>query len=336
MRLPSARPRPGRVPPPRFAAAAAASVLAMSLVGCATLFRQGTIVYLAAESALGGADIEIQIRRSFLERYADRIVIDTSFTVDEARSTPNPNFADGDLHFAGRTPSIGLPTVGEIANAASHPKAVIVVDQAARSGQPLRVRGVWRVWPEHAGTEDEEQGQGTGPVQSTNPDHVFEIHPVTWIGDLDLRGTFHPVPGFSPGKPDRVFDIYQHARCRLRVHPHTVSIVTEKGLYNDAEFVMEVGRDRQRVVRDGRFVWAGILDDAGKILVPRCRMVFARGTPPEAAVRALGPGDRLRVYGIPRVSFAILAQRLKESERRPEVLADNLPYEMIILGVYQR
>ncbi len=51
-------------------------------------------------------------------------------------------------------------------------------------------------------------------------------------------------------------------------------------------------------------------------------------------MRALGPGDRLHVYGIPRVRFAILSQRLEASERRPEVLADKLPYEMIILGVY--
>ena len=308
--------------------------LALSLAGCAYLFRQGTIVYLAVESHLGSRDVAIQIHRSFLERYADRVTIDTRFTVDEASSSPNPDFADGDLHFAGRTPNIGLPTVGEIANAATRPKAVALVNRAATTHRPMHVVGAWRVWPEHAGSEDEKQGVTRGPVQSTNPDHVFEIHPVTWIGDMDLRGTFHPVPGFSPGRPRRVFDLYEHASCRLRVHRHGVTVTTQTGLYNDVEFIMEIDQRGEQVVRDGRFVSARVFDLDGTKLVDRCRMVFVRGTPPEEAVRGLGPGDRLHVYGIPRVSFAILAERVRASARHPDVLTRSLPYEIIIIGCY--
>jgi hypothetical protein len=74
---------------------------------------------------------------------------------------------------------------------------------------------------------------------------------------------------------------------------------------------------------------------SGHVLVARLRMVFARGTPPERAVRVLKAGDRLHVYGLPRLDFAEISRRVRNSEENPALLTQPLPYEIIILGVYQ-
>lgn len=99
---------------------------------------------------------------------------------------------------------------------------------------------------------------------------------------------------------------------------------------------MRIDATSQRVVADGRFVTADILDDSGRVLSRRRRMVFVRGTAPERAVRGLGRGSRLHVYGIPRIDLSAIWQRLREGRREPAPLDRPLPYEIVIVGVYPR
>jgi hypothetical protein len=201
-------------------------------------------------------------------------------------------------------------------------------------GQPLKISGVWRLWPEHAGSALEKQGNPLPAFDTDKPDHVFEVHPVTRISRLELLDSFRPVKGFSPGGAQRTFGIYEKVSCTLTVKPKAVSIVTQTGLYNDVEFIMEIADDRQLVVRDGRFVIAAARDLDGGLLVERLRMVFANGTPPERAVRLLKRGDRLHVYGIPRLDFAEISRRVRDNGMNPALLTGPLPYEIIVLAVY--
>ena len=113
-------------------------------------------------------------------------------------------------------------------------------------------------------------------------------------------------------------------------------MVTETGVYNDVEFIMKLAGEPQLVVSDGRFVIASALDLHGKVLVERLRLVFAKGTPPEEAVRQLKGGEQLHVFGIPRLDFAEIARRVRESRTNPALLKQPLPYEIIILGVYTK
>ena len=265
------------------------------LNGCALIARRGTIAYLAVTAQT--TDMKLQINKAFIERYKNRVTIHTTFTVDRAMESPFPVFLDGDLHLAGRAPQIGLPAVAEIANAGSQKEAVDIVHRAEGTGKPLKVSGVWRVWPEHAAIKMEKQGNPLLPYETSNPEHVFEIHPVTRINDTDLLDSFKPVEGFKPGGAQRTFGIYERASCRLEVESKTVSIFTAAGLYNDVEFIMELADDRQRVVSDGRFVIASARDLDGGLLVERLRMVFVKGTGPESAVRHLKRGDRLMSLG---------------------------------------
>src|SRR5204862_437101 len=160
--------------------------------------------YIAVDSQLVPKHVSIEIDRSFIEKYKNRVTVRTVLKVDKAMTEPLPPPLDGDLHIAGRAPQVELPIVAEIANAKDEKAAV--------------------------------------------------------------------------------------------------------------EFVMKIASDPQLVVSDGRFVIASVIDRDSKPIVERVRMVFARGTPPERAVKSLKSGQQLHVYGGPRLDFAEIARRVK-SER---------------------
>jgi hypothetical protein len=249
---------------------------------------------------------------------------------------PVPAILDGDLHFSGRSRQIQLPVVGEIANAELHKDAMAIVHRFGGSGKPVSVTGVWRIWPEHSGSKPETQGKPLDAYSMANPQHVFEIHPVSRVNDLGLLDSFEPVKGFKPGDDNRTFAIYEKASCTLKVERETISIATEQGLYNDVEFTMELADGEQQVVDDGRFINAVVRDHKGALLVERVRMVFTKGTPPELAVRTLKRGDQLRVFGIPRLNLAEISRRVRESQTNPALLAGSLPYEIIVIGLYPK
>jgi hypothetical protein len=308
-------------------------VLVPLLGACGLIVRQGVIAYLAVNAEFAPKQVAIEINQSFIETYKNRVTMRITFTVDKAMGSPLPPEFDGDLHFAGRAPQVALPIVAEIVNGDAEQAAVAMVHAAAGTGRPLRVTGAWRIWPEHAGGAEERQGKPLPEFVSYKPDHVFEIHPVTVINGLQLHG-FTPVDGFKPGGAQRTFGIYEKAPCTITVKRTTVSIVTATGLYNDVEFLMKLADAPQVVVRDGRFVIASAMDLSGNVLVANLRMVFAAGTPPEQAVRLLKKGDRLHVYGIPRLDFAEISRRVAGHELNPGLLTHPLPYEILILGVY--
>jgi hypothetical protein len=305
------------------------------LSGCAYLVRSATLVYLNVNAMFSSKEIEIELNKSFIEKYKDRVSITATFTVDKARQNPIARMFDGDFHMAGRAPEVALPVVVEIANGASAKKAIDLVHGAEGTGKPLKISGVWRIWPEHGGGEKQDQGEPLLAMESDNPSHVFEIHPATRINDVEVLHTFTPIEGFMGGDAHNCFEIYDKVPCTLTVKPKAVSMVTHKGLRNDVEFLMEITDGRQIVVPGGRFVIASARDLKGDLLVERLRMVFATDTPPERAVRLLKRGDRLHVFGLPRVDFAEVARRVTGSKKDPTLLVKPLPYEIIIQGVYR-
>jgi hypothetical protein len=320
----------------RRAAAGTAAGLATAclLAGCALIARQATVAYMAVDSAVAGA-VKIDLDRSFVERYKDRVTIKASFTVDQSLKVPFPAFLDGDLHFAGRSPQVGLPTVGEILDAGNHKAAVDLVHQAEALHRPLKLTGVWRVWPEHAGGTKAQQGETVPPLGTSNPSHVFEIHPVIRIGRLSLLDSLRPVKGFSPGDARAEFEVYEKAPCALTVNPKTVSIVTKTGLYNDVEFLLEATGEPPLEVSDGRFMTVAVRDLKGDQVVARRRMVLVKGSAPELAARRLKAGERLHVWGIPRLDFAEISRRAAAAATHPAAPPQPLPYEIIVVGLFE-
>ncbi len=250
---------------PSALAIAALFLLMGVLNGCAYLVRQGQVAYMKVNAQLSDQELEIEINRSFVEKYKDRVSINATFTVDKAMQNPVARIFDGDFHLSGRAPEIALPVVAEIANGASAKKASDLVHGAEGTGKPLKISGVWRIWPEHAGTAKEEQGKPLAASISTNPGHIFEIHPVTRINEVEVLDTFRPIEGYMPGDARDTFEVYEKVVCKITVKPKTVFIVTRKGLWNDVEFLMEIADERQIEVPGGRFVIASARDLKGEL-----------------------------------------------------------------------
>ncbi|HET9793490.1 MAG TPA: hypothetical protein VFS34_03430 [Thermoanaerobaculia bacterium] len=308
--------------------------LTVLLGGCAVIVREAKEDLIRVHAANSTAEIAITLDPAFIEAYKNRVTIDVDLTVDRADKRPHPAVFDGDFHLAGSAPGIRLPAVAEIQNAAGEKEASDVVRRAEGSGRSLKVAGAWRIWSEHVGKAKEIQGDDFPSTMSTNPDHVFEIHPLIRVAGIDLLESLRPVDGYRPGSADLIFRTLEKIPCRI-VPGRTTTVVTPSKQFNDAEFLLEVGRDRQQVVPDGRFVNAAALDLKGNLLVPKLRMAFVKGSPPERIVRSLPPGSRLHVFGLPRIDLAEIASRTARSDRRPDLLTGNLPYEMVIVGVYE-
>ena len=310
-------------------------LLVAVLSSCGWIARQATITYFAVDSKFKPKHVKIEVHKDFVERFKDHVLIHAKFTVDKAMGSPLPAPIDGDLHFAGRSPQVALPLVGEISNAGKQKAAVDLVHAAQFSGRPVQITGIWRIWPEHASSGEEKQGKHIDPLDSDTPDHVFEIHPVTRINHVSTLSSFTTVDGFTAGGADRTFGIYQKARCVITLDTGTVKIVAETGLYNDVEFIMQITGPQEKV-SDGRFVPAAAYNTDGKLLVDHLRMVFAQGSPPELAVRHLKKGDRLHVFGLPRIDFAQVWSRIQAPPQRDRDDEVPLPYEIEILGVYTK
>lgn len=280
------------------------------------------------------AETQITLKNSFIDKYKDRATISATYTIDAAHKKPNPAAKDGDMHIAGRAPEVGLPIVAEIMNAASEPAAVDKVHQLEGSGQTVNVTGAWRIWTEHGGDSVQTQGTKLKPFTTSNPEHVFEIHPVTVLDDIAVADSLHPIEGFETKDADQAFHRYEATRSRIIPGKTTTTLVTTMAGYNYVEFLIELNED-PKPIADGTLALASILDLDGELLVRNRRMVFVAGTPPDITVKHLKKGDCLHVLGIPRIDLALVAWRAKNAEKRPGALTWSLPYEMIMAGVYE-
>jgi len=161
-----------------------------------------------------------------------------------------------------------------------------------QSKNRVRIKGAWRIWNEHSGGQTFRQGAAVAPAESTNPDHVFEIHPVTEFGDQDVTAGWTPIDGYDAKQPEDAFNRYENTPARIKPGAGATTI-TSGGLgYNYVEFQMELS-ERPFPVVDGSFAYAKVRDLAGELIHRRKPMVFVKGTPPEIAVRALKAGDCL-------------------------------------------
>jgi hypothetical protein len=325
--------RTGEFPPMRRSSLRWTWLIACGLAGCATAGRRATILYTAVVAAVSPKEAQVEIDRRFLERVKDRVTIEAGFRVDDAARKPNPALLDGDLHVAGRAPELGFRIVAELMNAGSAPRAMARLERAESTHATLPVTAVWRLWPEHA-VIPEDQRDTVPELTTPNPDHIFELHPLVRVAGISTLDTFHPVDGYRPGNARRTFAIYQDAECRLTVLASTVRFTTSNFLYNDVHFLLERGRGRIIAAPGGAFVWGAALDTDGNRLVDSLRFVLVQGSAPERAVRALRPGARLHVWGLPRVSFSELSRRIAAAGSNPDGLKGKLPYEIIVLGVY--
>jgi hypothetical protein len=295
-----------------------------------------TAALVAAVSLLpknGRGEVEITLKNDFIEAMKDRATITASYIVDIAAPRPHPPSQDADIHIAGRSPQIELPAVVEIMNAAGEPAALNLIHTKEGTGETVDVVGAWRIWTEHGGTSPQIQGEPLQPITTTNPPHVFQIHPIVKINDISVARSLKPIAGYRTKDAHDAFQAYENIRCHITGNQATTKIVTNMGGYNYVEFILEPNEAPFRL-EDGHAVEAQVYTLGNELLVHNRRMVFVRDTPPEKALLALRRGKTLHVLGVPRIDLKLVSWRTRNTQTRPEVLTWNLPYEIVVVGVY--
>lgn len=283
------------------------------------------------------AEIALTLKQSFVIKYKDRATIEAECTVDKTKGKANPASKDGDMHIAVRCPDeIKLSLVAEIMNAKEFPDTLTQTTLDEQSQEKVRISGAWRIWNEHSGDDAFVQGNAVTHSQDSNPSHVFEIHPVTSYGEWDVRSSFHPIEGYKTKDAEQAFSNYENKRSVITYSTSKKTItITSSGLgYNYVDFQMQLNEHPFKIT-DGYFAMARVRDWEGHLLHRKRRMVFVEGTPPAEAVKNLGTGDCLRVLGIPRLNLALVNYRVSEARKGNKApLTWNLPYEIIVVGVY--
>lgn len=300
------------------------------------------ITTLAFAPITGRADITVSLKKVFVQQFKDKATISTTFRIDQHHNKANPvgtGSNDGDIHIAGRDSVVKLPMVSEIINGKKEKSALDFLLNTT-PGQSVALTGVWRLWFEHPGSADQMQGTKVPPAEDTNPDHIFEFHPVLQFGTFNVVDSFAPIKDGSKefrGYPaETAFPAYEKRPAIITVSNTSIMIQSTKAAYNYAEFEMRLA-GKPKDVGDGYIVFANVYsigsgDDDDPVFEGARRMVFVKGTPPAEAVKNLKKGDKLQVLGIPRVNlnevFAIAS-----GLQGDEVFDEKLPYEMIIVAI---
>ena len=293
------------------------------------------LVLAAAPVALQAGTVTL--KKAFIEKYKNRATIDAAFIVDHAHPKPNAPKKDGDMHVAGRAQKeVGLPMVAEVMNAAAQGQNSAVKDIHADEGvnKTVTVSGVWRFWFEHPSAAPQVQFDPVPPAANTNPDHCFEIHPITKFDDVAVPNSFQFVPGFAPHDAKAAFASYEKLTVALKVSSTAVTINSQKAGFNYTDFFIEFKGSAKPLDDGGMVVLADVLDESqGEPIVENIRMIFVAGTPPALKLKAHPPaeGDEWHVLGIPRVSLEAISTFVKAGGGNTG--KRKLPYEMVIVGV---
>jgi hypothetical protein len=275
----------------------------------------------------------VKFSNTFIELFKNRVTIDVSFTVDKSHSSPNTisdDGDDGDLHAAGRAPEVGLPMVVEIANARDAVQKAIVDKMKERVGKPASsLSGVWRIWYEHPSATVQEQFETVPVADSTNPKHVFEVHPVTSFAGISAHSSFIPIPGYSAYAATTAFPHYEALKLTVSRDADFTTMKSSTARYNYTEFDIVLSGAPADVV-DGVMVLADVVDSAGVSIVAAARrMVCAAGTPPAETIRKAKSGAKFKVLGIPRVNL----ERVSALAVNDATVVLVGAYEMIIVGI---
>jgi len=291
---------------------------------------------LLAAMATSGDAATLVLKRAWIEKFKDRATIDASFTIDHAHPRPNAGADDGDMHVAGRAPKeIGLPMVAELMNAIETPMVTKVIHDNEGNGKSLPVAGAWRVWFEHPPSSVAQvQFAVVPPAGNTNPDHCFEIHPLTKLNGVDVTSTLHSIAGFTPKDPAAAFAAYEKLSLSLRVNQTAVTLDSKKVGFNYVRFTMKT-MGRRTILKDGGLaVVADVLPDDGEeddAIAHNVRMIFIPGSEPFKRAQTLAVGEELHVLGIPRLNLNAISTFIRAAGST--AVTRKLPYEMIIVAL---
>lgn len=291
------------------------------------------------------ADITVSLTRGFVKKNKDRATLSTSFEVDKFHKKPNKigtGSDDGDVHIAGRDTVVLLPMVAEILNGKLE-KDPFNFLLGLSAGQTVSMEGVWRLWFEHPGSEDQIQGATVAEPDDTNPDHIFEFHPITKFGKFDCRAGFVPVVDgakeFRGHPADKAFASYEARPGTISKTTNGIMITSNKAGFNYVDFEMKL-TGKPKEVSDGFIVLANVFmadasDEEEPLTEQPRRMIFVKGSPPGDTIAKLSKGDTLHVLGIPRVNLNEVLAIADGLPGHDEYALGGLPYEIVIVAILE-
>ena len=298
------------------------------------------LVFFAATSAATAQTLVLQ--RAFIDKYKNRATIEGTFIVDHAHKRPNTPENDGDLHASGRCDAVGLPMVAEVMNAAESTQQAVLqeIHNNEGKGSAKRIAGAWRIWFEHPSTtQSQVQFDPVPPAANTNPDHCFEIHPITKYTGSTILTSLHQIQGFTPKQAEDAFDRYEKLKATLNINDDSITITSKKIGFNYVGFVAEIAGKPERLddndsgTSDGQTVLATVLKDNGdETLVDNVRLIFIAGTQAEAELDKTHEGVKLELIALPRVDLSAISALASDAGSGNFVR--KLPYEMIVVSAH--
>jgi len=276
------------------------------------------------------------LKRAWVEKFKDRATIDASFFIDHAHKHPNSPKEDGDIHVSGRAPKeIGLPMVAEMMNAAGALEKAAVDLIHANEGKPTAapISGAWRLWFEHPASM-QRQFDPVPVASNTNPDHSFEIHPITKYGGQDVAGSLDFVKGFPAHDAKPSFASYEKLSLTIQATATAVTMNAKKSGFNYALFRMKLLGTPKKLDDGGLMVFADVFDDNDPetAIASKVRMIFVPGTGPWKLVgKDSGDGSEFDALGIPRLNLNAISTFVKAAGTASSTR--KLPYEMIVVGL---
>jgi hypothetical protein len=322
------------------------SALALALTLFSLLFHPAASWTATGQGKSKGQGLVIELDNEFIEKYAHLATITSDFTI-AGISAVHPPKNDGEVHIGGWSFEAGLPGVAEVMNAATTGKtAVKAFRQALAAKKKVTVTGAWRLWGEHPGSSTQIQARGVDPKFPlpgeglSNPDHVFEIHPVTTfsVGDkaFDATDAIGDTAGFTPHDAQKAFLLgYEKLNCKIIPKGARTRIITESLGFNFTTFVIKLAEDPVQLADGGHGVICSVYDTDGEFMLKELRMVFIKGTDAADHLQGLKKDARLTVTGIPRISLMLVQWRLQHKDDKDfdiSPLEWRLPYEMIIVA----
>jgi len=302
-----------------------------------------TFLFLLASSAI--SQIEINLKKSFIESIKDKITVTLDYNLDAANDRNIDVYPDfysprGQsikqsrnstvLILAGRNDFIGLPLIAKVFNVKADSKAIDIVSN--NKGNIIRLNGVWRLWCDYLENDNIIQGANNEVIKDYNSKHVFELAPVLRINKENLNGFDEKINAHRLVDAETAIGKYSSAKCRIVINDSIVTLITQGLVYDYADFTMQLNSSPE-IKDDGMIIFCDVFGDNDNLLFKNLKMVFIKNSEPEKTVRKLSKGDRLKVLGIPRIDLNEIDSRIKISETDKQVLDGNLPFEMIILSV---
>jgi hypothetical protein len=281
------------------------------------------------------------LQQKFIAKYHNRATVEGNFIVDHAHPQPNPPSQDGDLHAAGRSDAVGLPMVSEVMNAAGATQQAIVnaIHANEGTGKAVPIAGAWRIWFEHPSKAPQVQGATVPPAANTNPNHCFEIHPITVYSGQAVPDSLQPINGYTPKDPDTAFKEYEKLSTTIQIAANTVTLTSKQVGYNYVKFTAQLAGKPDNLdpndegQSDGQVVLANILGSEGdNVLVNNLRLIFVAGTLPAKTLQSAPAGATLELLAIPRVDLNAIWTFMQQSGTG--TVTRKLPYEMIVVGVF--